>query len=79
MRGEHINELFRHLEQVRTTQKKLEADSTLYEQRSNQLKLGKRAALIYPEENRANSCRKLLEESKDVYKRQSVICSVGVG
>ena len=35
VRGEHINELFRHLEQVRTTQKKLEADSTLYEQRSN--------------------------------------------
>ena len=48
MRGEHINELFRHLEQMRTTQKKLEAESALYEQRSNQLKLGKRAALIYP-------------------------------
>ena len=65
VRGEHINELFRHLEQVRTTQKKLEAESALYEQRSNQLKLGKKAALIYPEENRANSCRKLLEESNE--------------
>ena len=65
VRGEHINVLLRHLEQVRTTQKKLEAESALYEQRSNQLKLGKKAALIYPEENRANSCRKLLEESNE--------------
>lgn len=63
VRGEHINELFRHLERIRDTQKKLEADSALYEQKSTQLKLGKKAALVYPEESRANSCRKMLEES----------------
>lgn len=63
VRGEHINELFRHLERIRDTQKKLEADSALYEQKSTQLKLGKKAALVYPEESRANNCRKMLEES----------------